>query len=370
MRYKQISFYDKFKCLASDCPETCCKGWRVLLDQETFDNILNEPGKLGKKMRRTVAGVKDPYLKWKWGHCVNETKEGLCSLQLMDRQDLMTNICKHYPRRILGFGEFAEVTLELACPNVAYLFLQEQKRLSFVPMDEERPVMWTMGNEDLSFLQFLLKSREEILSILWDEDMTYLDSLHTIMGYIKECHSLIVRDKRQEAAELNLLDFVLDTKNENLFFYDFEMIDKIISFDVYDPKLLKVNRGLFSLIRAYHKIFDQLTKEQSLNLVKETMEKLQAQKAVDMNKYRAYISYVLQEMYLSAYESYHILKEVQLAFLYSDLLKIFDIVSYLEKGETDLMTQSLTLSSMEKRVRHNEGLTVAIFERIRTTYTL
>ena len=30
-------YYDKFKCIGSECPETCCQGWQITLDKETFN---------------------------------------------------------------------------------------------------------------------------------------------------------------------------------------------------------------------------------------------------------------------------------------------------------------------------------------------
>ena len=30
-------YYEKFKCIGSDCPETCCQGWKVSIDKDTFN---------------------------------------------------------------------------------------------------------------------------------------------------------------------------------------------------------------------------------------------------------------------------------------------------------------------------------------------
>ena len=30
-------YYDKFSCIGSDCPETCCQGWKISIDKDTFN---------------------------------------------------------------------------------------------------------------------------------------------------------------------------------------------------------------------------------------------------------------------------------------------------------------------------------------------
>lgn len=36
---KQIypDFYPEFRCLAGDCPDTCCKDWEVVVDPEAME---------------------------------------------------------------------------------------------------------------------------------------------------------------------------------------------------------------------------------------------------------------------------------------------------------------------------------------------
>ena len=42
----------------------------------------------------------------------------------------MPRVCREYPRRTISYEAFAEIALELACPEVARLFLEEKEPLS------------------------------------------------------------------------------------------------------------------------------------------------------------------------------------------------------------------------------------------------
>ena len=37
MRYIKPTYYDEFKCIADKCPDTCCAGWQIVIDEETLD---------------------------------------------------------------------------------------------------------------------------------------------------------------------------------------------------------------------------------------------------------------------------------------------------------------------------------------------
>ena len=36
MRYLKPHFYDKFVCTAGACPDTCCAGWQIMIDEESL----------------------------------------------------------------------------------------------------------------------------------------------------------------------------------------------------------------------------------------------------------------------------------------------------------------------------------------------
>ena len=57
-------YYNEFKCIGSDCPETCCQGWKISIDKDTFNkyqkldnvNLKNKSDKFVKKLPKEVKG--------------------------------------------------------------------------------------------------------------------------------------------------------------------------------------------------------------------------------------------------------------------------------------------------------------------------
>lgn len=42
MKYLKPHFYDKFICTAGDCPDTCCAGWQIMIDEESLERYGKE----------------------------------------------------------------------------------------------------------------------------------------------------------------------------------------------------------------------------------------------------------------------------------------------------------------------------------------
>jgi hypothetical protein len=89
-------------------------------------------------------------------------------------------------------------------------------------------------------------------------------------------------------------------------------------------------------------------------------------------KYTAYYVYYLLEMLLASYEDYHLLKVIQLGNMYLQIYMILDLVAWLDataKGlPYDRLQQAMVLSNLERRMRHNTGVTDGILGRIRLDY--
>ena len=198
MKYFGISFLDKFHCSKGVCPKTCCKGWQILVDAKTMEKIEQEPADRRKTLLRNIKGQKtdSPQIRKRLGACPYHTGEGLCGLQQEGRTDLMPRVCREYPRRTISYEAFAEIALELACPEVARLFLEEKEPLSMLPWQkEEREILWKIGNEDLPFLEFLQDLRQTMVDEAQTQErvmMLPVSELHDFPG-----HPFQVRDDEE-----------------------------------------------------------------------------------------------------------------------------------------------------------------------------
>ena len=51
MLRRKVRGYDSFRCIAGDCPQTCCAGWLIEIDDEALEGYQKETSAYGETLR-------------------------------------------------------------------------------------------------------------------------------------------------------------------------------------------------------------------------------------------------------------------------------------------------------------------------------
>ena len=154
------SFYDSFCCLASTCPDSCCAGWEIPVDEksEKYYRSLNTGfGKLVVS-KLTKNAEDETVFALENSRCPFLNKENLCDIRINFGHEHTCVTCRQHPDFIEEYDGFTEICPSLSCPAAAALILSPQARY---------PVHGTAGDDE--YLVFLLSLREEIFAILNSE---------------------------------------------------------------------------------------------------------------------------------------------------------------------------------------------------------
>ena len=54
MKQLDLEFYDTFECIGSDCPDTCCRGWDITVDDNAAEIYRNTQGAFGKRLKESI----------------------------------------------------------------------------------------------------------------------------------------------------------------------------------------------------------------------------------------------------------------------------------------------------------------------------
>lgn len=380
MQYFGIQFLNQFKCAQGDCPQTCCKGWQILIDANTMEQIEKEPEDKRRDLKRHIAGMRkgQPQIRKNFGRCPYHTKEQLCGLQLRKRTDLMPRVCREYPRRTVSFGSFAEITMELACPVVAQLFLEEKEMFSMQPLGEqEHEVLWKIGNEDPAFLEWLQQLREVLVK--GAQQVSSFDAAFLQHQYVcvDALHEMIMRNKLNDAKQI-LEKYEQDVWEEHRpedtkrIFFSMELVDKVIAHLLDTPNLAINNLKLKKVIQTYYHIYNAKTAGEAERMLETTWEQMEQELPGTYEKYRKYYIYYLYEMLLCAYEDYHLLKVMLLGNMYLELYMVLDAVCFTfckqKNKQYDMAMQAEFLAALERRMRHNTSVADGILERLRKEF--
>ena len=57
MKHAQFDYVNQFHCLAGGCPDTCCKDWQIILDEDALARYRAMPGPLGEQVRAALMAA-------------------------------------------------------------------------------------------------------------------------------------------------------------------------------------------------------------------------------------------------------------------------------------------------------------------------
>ena len=180
MLVRYPAYYHDFQCIASQCPDSCCKEWTVDVDAEAAAFYKSLEGSLGDRLRAVLQDTEDGVImEIENGRCPMWRQDGLCCIQAELGHDALCQTCREFPRLRHEYGNFTERGLELSCPEAARLILSSSARL--VTAEEDLPV--EEADYDEECMAVLLRSRAAILTYLEETTHTPGEALAVMLLY-------------------------------------------------------------------------------------------------------------------------------------------------------------------------------------------
>lgn len=164
MRYCRPYFYDKFQCTAGKCPDTCCAGWQIGIDEESQERYAHAEGTFGRRLRNGIDWMEEAFIQSD-GKCSFLDRQGLCEIYLKLGEDAMCETCKGYPRHTEEFDGVREYSLALSCPEAARLLLENPEPFRFAEEVTEEPE--PLAEEFEEFDTELFETLREIRPVLY-----------------------------------------------------------------------------------------------------------------------------------------------------------------------------------------------------------
>lgn len=175
-------FYKRFSCTAGACPDNCCQGWGIVVDDETAAYYETVEGELGEKLRAamTIDEDGDRVLRMEDGKCTLWTEEHLCSVELALGHEAPCATCRKFPRLTQDYGAFTEYGLTLACPEAARLILTHVGPWA---METEGEMGRPDEELDWEFLTELSSARQVLLELAARQDLTDRQALGLVLAF-------------------------------------------------------------------------------------------------------------------------------------------------------------------------------------------
>lgn len=206
MYYRKPHYYDKFSCTAEQCPDTCCAGWQIVIDENSLEKYSNVSGDFGIRLLNSIdwgEGVFEQYHK----RCSFLNAENLCDIYKELGADALCDTCRLYPRHIEEFENLREFSLSLSCPVAAKMILECQEPVKFLEEEDEKEEC-EEDFEDFDFLLFdcLLEVREKLFSIVQNRTIPIEKRMYCVLKIAKNLQEAL------EEGEFFERDFISETE--------------------------------------------------------------------------------------------------------------------------------------------------------------
>ena len=132
MRHLQPDFYERFRCRASACRHSCCRGWEIDIDENTLELYQSLSGEWREKMDAAIV-CDDSGAHFRLTEderCPFLQQDGLCELICAFGEDALCDICALHPRFYELVGSYELAGLGLSCEAVCDLLLAEEGELT------------------------------------------------------------------------------------------------------------------------------------------------------------------------------------------------------------------------------------------------
>lgn len=337
MKIRVPEYFKDFKCIASECEDTCCAGWGIVIDDESYHKYQKVEGAFGDRLKSEIvhdAGENIFVLKGNDCPFLNESK--LCDIYNELGEEGLCYTCRQYPRYLEEFGSLREMGISLSCPEAARIILRDSKKATF-ELSENNEEVSTYNDINARLYIELMQCRKIVFDILQDRSIKLNYRAAIILSFAKEIQDKIdenemadIKDIREKYSNESFIKELLsnlnqyknnkDDKYNNMHEY-FNVFKNLKHINPNDPL------GLDDAIRYFWQSEDDkeiyLSKNESFNKYYEK----------SMYKFEHILVYFIFRYFMKAVFDYDISAKVKTAIVSYLMIKELAIVRFTEEGD-------------------------------------
>lgn len=369
MKVRVPEYFKDFKCIASECEDTCCAGWGIVIDDETYKKYEKVEGAFGDRLRSKIvqdAGENIFVLKGNDCPFLNENK--LCDIYNEVGEDALCYTCRQYPRYTETFGSLREVGISLSCPEAARIILRDKKKSTFQLSENDEEVS-TYNDINAKLYIELMECRKLIFYIIQDRNIDLNTRAAVVIKFTKE-----IQDKIDE-SEISHIKFIREKYSSESF------VEEVISnLDKYKNKENDKYNNIHEFIKVF-KGLKHITPNDPLGLDDAIRYFWQSEddKEVYLAKHKSFNKYYEESMYkfehilvyfifryfMKAVFDYDASAKVKTAIVSYLMIKELCVVRFTEEGEltdADIVDISHMYSKDIEHLEENIEALAEIFE--------
>lgn len=169
MQITKPTFYKEFSCIAGACPDTCCAGWQIMIDEKSLQKYRRFKGPFRNRLHNDIDWKEHFFCQYD-KRCAFLNEDNLCDIYSEAGKDMLCDTCRKYPRHIEEFEGLREYSLSLSCPEAARIFLSHKEKITFFTREVAAPEE-TYDDFDYFLFTALMDTRDYLFSVIQDRSI-------------------------------------------------------------------------------------------------------------------------------------------------------------------------------------------------------
>jgi lysine-N-methylase len=369
MKIRKPNYFDEFKCIASECEDTCCAGWGIVIDEETHKRYLSVKGKFGDELRSKILNEDGENIFALQGdRCSFLNGNNFCDIYNELGADSLCYTCRQYPRYLEEFGNLREIGISLSCPEAARIILRTTKKVEFELTENDEEVNSYNDINPMVYIN-LMQCRKIVFDILQNRNLDLKIRGSLVLIFVNEI---------QEKIDLNDIQSIKTVKDKYL---DTNFINETINkLEKYKGKTSEKYLNINEVIKVFRdlkhiKPNDILGLEDVLRYFWQNED----DKAIYLDIHKSFNEYYKDKSYhfeqilvyfvfryfMKAVFDYDALAKIKIALVSYIMIKELCVVRYLENKdftETDMVDIAHTYSKDVEHLEENIETLEELFE--------
>lgn len=192
-------YYSRFQCVAGECPDTCCAGWQIMIDDASLKKYRKRRDPFGSRLKNSIDWENSAFRQYD-GRCAFLDENNLCDIYSEAGPSMLCRTCRAYPRHIEEFEGVREISLSLSCPEAAKLILDCEEPVRFLSKETEKEE--TYPYFDFFLYTKLMDCRDFIISTLQNRELDWNLRTGIVLGLAHDLQRRIVNDRLYETDSL------------------------------------------------------------------------------------------------------------------------------------------------------------------------
>ncbi len=371
MKYRMPNYYNEFCCIADKCPDTCCGGWDIVIDDASMKKYNAFPKAL-KKYVMTKINKEEHIFKRCDGRCAFLNVSNLCDLYKKAGKDSLCKTCSRYPRHFEEYGELVEAALSMSCPVAAGLIIDRMEKDCFLVRETDKKSPHEK-EVDKKLLETLAFARKVIFEAVNNRSYSIGQRINFIMDFGSELQPILY-DYERLGVKKYIKSYVnknIEALNKKINQYKCRLEEKAFCFtekSKYENiKPQSILKDFFLVISGLEKINDEwgnlvnyvinmlyidLSKEEYTKLSNEFSEYMRDRQY----EYEHILNYFIYTYFLGGVYDYNIHGMIKMSVISTIIIRELGMAKWLENEKKLSVEEQIKVAyTYSRQIEHSDN---------------